>query len=99
VSETSNLGLSVEDATPWLRALVTRLDGLASDSVPVRGICWYSRGDQYDRDSGLVHPVGRVTQVGLYDADRRARPVATVYADLARRRSGRSTSLPPVQLP
>jgi len=67
--------------------------------MPVRGICWYSRGDQYDWDSGLAHPVGRVTQVGLYDAERRARQVAAVYADLARRRSGRSTSPQPVQLP
>ncbi|MEZ5294917.1 MAG: family 1 glycosylhydrolase [Ilumatobacteraceae bacterium] len=52
-----------------------------------RGICWYSRGDQFDWDSALTIPIGRVTEVGLHDADRRARPVAAAYAELARTRS------------
>ena len=53
----------------------------------MRGICWYSRGDQYDWDTALVEPVGKVTEVGLFDAERRPRPVAAAYAQLARERS------------
>lgn len=86
VSETSNLGLMVDEGPDWLDALVTTLDRLASDGLPVRGICWYSRGDQYDWDSALTVPVGKVTEVGLFDESRRRRPVADAYADLARSR-------------
>lgn len=87
VAETSNLGLPVADGPAWLAALVDGIDALASSGRPVRGICWYSRGDQYDWDSALTTPVGRVTEVGLFDADRRARPVAHDYAALASRRA------------
>jgi beta-glucosidase/6-phospho-beta-glucosidase/beta-galactosidase len=86
VSETSNLGLPVADGPRWLDALVAALDGLAADGLPVRGICWYSRGDQYDWHTALTRPVGEVTEVGLFDADRRPRPVADLYAALARAR-------------
>jgi hypothetical protein len=51
----------------------------------MRGLCWYSRGDQFDWQTGLVHPVGAVTEVGLFDAARRARPVAAEFARLAAR--------------
>ncbi|CAN5774857.1 family 1 glycosylhydrolase [soil metagenome] len=89
VAETSNLGLDVADGPRWLDALVAGLDRLTAEGLPVRGICWYSRGDQYDWDTSLAEPIGRVTEVGLFDADRRARPVATAYANLARRRQHR----------
>lgn len=83
VSETSNLSLPVEQGTEWLDALVATLDRLDADGLPVRGICWYSRGDQYDWDLGLLQPVGQVTEVGLYDAERRVRPVADAFRALA----------------
>jgi hypothetical protein len=51
--------------------------------LPVRGVCWYSRGDQYDWDSALTAPVGRVTEVGLFAADRSPRPVAARLRELA----------------
>ena len=87
VAETSNLGLPVAEGAQWLAALVGGLDRLAQAGRPVRGICWYSRGDQYDWDTALVEPVGKVTEVGLFDAERRPRPVAAAYAQLARERS------------
>ncbi|HEY8547815.1 MAG TPA: hypothetical protein VIL36_22300, partial [Acidimicrobiales bacterium] len=87
VSETSNLGLPVEDGPRWLKGLVGVLDGLLADGLPVRGICWYSRGDQYDWHTMLARPVGEVTEVGLFDADRRPRPVAEAYAHLAHTRA------------
>jgi hypothetical protein len=52
--------------------------------LPVRGLCWYSRGDQYDWDTALSQPVGRVTEVGLFDAERRPRDVASAFAALLR---------------
>jgi hypothetical protein len=83
VAETSNLGLPVGDGPRWLTALVDVLDGLAADGLPVRGICWYSRGDQVDWQTMLARPVGEVTEVGMFDAERRPRPVAAAYAELA----------------
>jgi hypothetical protein len=82
VSESSNLGLRVDEGSDWLRALAASLVALRSRGFPVRGICWYSRGDQHDWDTALTVPVGRVTEVGLFDADREPRPVAQAYASL-----------------
>jgi len=85
VSETSNLGLAVDQGSEWLAALTASIDALAASGLPVRGICWYSRGDQYDWDTALMSPIGTVTEVGLFDAQRHPRPVAQHYATLARR--------------
>lgn len=83
VAETSNLSLPVEAQIPWLETLVAGLDMLRREGFPVRGVCWYSRGDQYDWDNFLMTPVGRVTTVGLFDAERRPRPVARRFGALA----------------
>jgi hypothetical protein len=85
VAETSNLGLDVGDGAPWLEALVAGLDRMRAGGLPVRGVCWYSRGDQVDWQTMLAVPVGAITEVGLFDADRRPRPVASAYARLASR--------------
>ena len=85
VSETSNLSLPVEQGTEWLDALTASLVSLGERGLPVRGICWYSRGDQFDWDTALTVPVGAVTEVGLFDAERKQRPVADAYAALAAR--------------
>jgi len=89
VAETSNLGLPVADGENWLAALVGGLDRLRADGRPARGVCWYSRGDQYDWETALIEPVGKVTEVGLFDAGRRPRPVAAAFSHLARERAGR----------
>jgi len=85
VAETSNLSLEIEDQIPWLISLTDELRGLRADGLPVRGLCWYSRGDQFDWQTELVDPTGAVTEVGLFDTERRARPVARVLAQLASR--------------
>jgi beta-glucosidase len=87
VAETSNLSLGVEDQIPWLRALTDGLRVLRDDGLPARGLCWYSRGDQFDWQTELVNPTGAITEVGLFDAQRRARPVADVFAQFAARTS------------
>ena len=85
VAETSNLGLPVDDGPRWLGELVAGLDRLRTDGLPVRGLCWYSRGDQFDWHTMLARPVGEVTEVGLYDAARHPRAVAAAFAQLAER--------------
>ena len=83
VAETSNLSLGVDDQIPWLLSLTDALRGLRNYGLPVRGLCWYSRGDQLDWQTELVNPKGAVTEVGLFDVQRRARPVASTFARLA----------------
>ncbi len=83
VAETSNLGLPVDDGSRWLHGLTAVLERLRADGLPARGICWYSRGDQFDWHTMLLRPIGEVTEVGLFDAARIARPVAGEFARLA----------------
>jgi beta-glucosidase/6-phospho-beta-glucosidase/beta-galactosidase len=87
VSETSNLGLPVDDGPAWLARVVTAVDRLCADGLPARGVCWYSRGDQYDWQTALTVPVGAVTEVGLFDAARRRRRVGDDVARLAAERA------------
>lgn len=82
VAETSNLGLPVKEQTIWLTALTSKLGTMRAEGLPVRGLCWYSRGDQYDWDTALREPVGRVTEVGLWDAQRHPRPVVETFRRL-----------------
>ena len=84
VAETSNLGLGVDQQSAWLAAFAARLRVMRERGLPVRGLCWYSRGDQYDWDTALTQPVGRVTEVGLFTAQRQPRAVAGAFAALAR---------------
>jgi hypothetical protein len=85
VAETSNLSLGINDQIPWLLSLTDGLRKLRDEGLPVRGLCWYSRGDQFDWQTNLVDPKGAVTEVGLFDVHRQARPVAVTFAQLASR--------------
>ena len=76
ISETSNLSLPVSEQQHWLTALSAGLGRLLDDDVPVRGLCWYSRGDQFDWGTALANPTGAVTEVGLFDVHRNRRAVA-----------------------
>ncbi len=90
ISETSNLTLPISEQVPWLTQLVAGLDALAHDGLPVRGVCWYSRGDQYDWQTALTKPTGAVTEVGLFDTKRVARPVATTLQQFVSAHSARN---------
>lgn len=83
IAETSNLTLPVSDQVAWLETFAAGLDALRRDGLPARGLCWYSRGDQFDWQTALSNPVGAVTEVGLFDVDRVARPVASRFQELA----------------
>ena len=75
IAETSNLGLPVDDQVPWFEAFTNRLQLMAADGLPVRGICWYSRGDQFDWQTALTEPTGALTEVGLYSQTRDPRAI------------------------
>jgi hypothetical protein len=83
VAETSNLSLGVNDQIPWLLSLTDGLRRIHHEGLPIRGLCWYSRGDQFDWQTNLVDPTGAVTEVGLFDTQRQARPAAATFAQLA----------------
>ena len=61
----------------WIGILRMRRDG-----VPVLGFTWYSLIDQIDWDSQLGVVNNTVNACGLYDLDRKPRPVAEAYKNL-----------------
>ena len=61
----------------WVNVLAVRAAG-----VPVLGFTWYSLIDQVDWDTQLAERNGRVQGCGLYDLDRRPRPVAAEFRQL-----------------
>ena len=58
----------------WANVLRVRNDG-----VPIVGFTWYSLTDQVDWDTALREQHGRVNPLGLYDLDRKIRPVGSAY--------------------
>ena len=57
---------------------------LKDDGVPILGFTWYSLTDQVDWDTALREHNGRVNPLGLYDLDRKIRPVGEAYRTLVR---------------
>ena len=58
----------------WLNILQMRKEG-----VPVLGFTWYSLIDQIDWDTELAEKNNRVNECGLFDLNRKPRPVADAY--------------------
>jgi beta-glucosidase/6-phospho-beta-glucosidase/beta-galactosidase len=81
-TETNQLGGN--DAVRWLRNQWLCLVKLKEDGVPLVGFTWYSLVDQVDWDSALRQNAGRVNPLGLYDLDRKIRPVGEAYKELIR---------------
>ena len=71
-----------EKAPMWLFKEWANLVRLKEDGIPVVGFTWYSLTDQIDWDSALRDDAGRVNACGLYDLDRRIRPVGQAYKGL-----------------
>jgi len=61
----------------WVNVLRMRRDG-----VPVLGFTWYSLCDQVDWDTQLAQKHGHVNACGLFDMERKPRPVANAYQEL-----------------
>jgi hypothetical protein len=71
-------------AVSWLRKQWTNAVELKQEGVPIVGFTWYSLTDQVDWDTALRESAGRVNPLGLFDLDRKIRPVGEAYRDLIR---------------
>jgi beta-glucosidase/6-phospho-beta-glucosidase/beta-galactosidase len=71
-----------EEAPKWLWKQWINILRMRSDGVPVLGFTWYSLIDQVDWDSELAEKKGNVNECGLYDLNRKPRPVAEAYRQL-----------------
>ena len=77
----TNLG-DARRASEWLRKQWANINRLRLDGVPIVGFTWYSLTDQVDWDSALREDAGHVIACGLYDLERRIRPVGESYREL-----------------
>lgn len=71
-----------ENAPVWLRKQWENMLRLREDGVPIIGFTWYSLTDQIDWDTALREDNGNVNPLGLYDLNRKIRPVGTAYKKL-----------------
>jgi beta-glucosidase len=71
-----------DEAPIWLRKQWENMLRLRDDGVPIIGFTWYSLTDQIDWDHALRLDRGRVNPLGLYDLQRRIRPVGKAYKKL-----------------
>lgn len=73
-----------EMACQWLWKQWANVLRIRRDGIPVVGFTWYSLTDQMDWDTQLAEKNGRVNECGLYDLERRPRPVTAAYRQLLR---------------
>ncbi|MBC7744662.1 MAG: family 1 glycosylhydrolase [Flavobacterium sp.] len=66
----------------WLNKQWANVRKLKHDGVPIFGFTWYSLTDQVDWDSALRKDAGNINALGLYDLDRKIRPVGIAYKRL-----------------
>ena len=66
----------------WLKKEWSNMLRLKKDGVPIIGFTWYSLVDQVDWDTALREDNGHVNSLGLYDLDRKIRPVGEAYRGL-----------------
>jgi beta-glucosidase/6-phospho-beta-glucosidase/beta-galactosidase len=77
-------GPNGDEAVKWLRKQWANVLRVRNDGVPIIGFTWYSLTDQVDWDSTLRENKGHVNMLGLYDLNRRIRPVGEAYRQLIR---------------
>ncbi len=77
-------GPSGDEAVQWLWKQWANVLRVRNKGVPIVGFTWYSLTDQIDWDIALREERNRVHPVGLYDLDRKPRPVGLAYRQLIR---------------
>jgi beta-glucosidase len=77
-----NQGPLGTEAVDWLWKEWANVLRVRNDGVPVVGFTWYSLTDQVDWDSALREKNGNVNPLGLFDLDRKIRPVGEAYKRL-----------------
>ncbi|HRO67539.1 MAG TPA: hypothetical protein PL182_08250, partial [Pseudobdellovibrionaceae bacterium] len=55
---------------------------IRNKGIPIVGFTWYSLTDQVDWDTALREENSRVDPLGLFDLDRKIRPVGEAYKKL-----------------
>ena len=71
-----------DESVNWLWKQWANVLRVRNDGVPIVGFTWYSLTDQMDWDIALRQRNDRVWPVGLYDLNRKIRPVGTAYKQL-----------------
>ena len=71
-----------DEAVQWLWKQWANVLRLRNDGIPMLGFTWYSIIDQVDWQHALRENRGDLTPVGLFDLDRRIRPVGETYRQL-----------------
>lgn len=71
-----------DEAVYWLWKEWANVLRVRNNGVPIVGFTWYSLTDQVDWDTALREDNGNVNAVGLYDLNRRIRPVGKAYKQL-----------------
>ena len=75
-------GPNGDEAATWLWKEWVNVLHLRNTGMPIVGFTWYSLTDQVDWDTALREDNGRIHPVGLYDLDRKIRPVGEAYRQL-----------------
>jgi beta-glucosidase len=75
-------GPAGDEAVYWLWKQWANVLRVRNSGVPIVGFTWYSLTDQVDWDTALREDNGRVNPLGLYDMDRKIRPVGVAYQKL-----------------
>ena len=70
------------EAVDWLKKEWANVLRVRNNGVPPIGFTWYSLTDQVDWDSALRVNNGHVNALGLFDLERRIRPVGVAYREL-----------------
>jgi beta-glucosidase len=70
------------EAVDWLWKQWANVLRVRNDGVPIVGFTWYSLIDQVDWDVALRQQNGRINPRGLYDMDRKIRPVGRAFKQL-----------------
>ena len=66
----------------WLKKEWSNIYRFKQDGFPIVGFTWFSLLDQVDWDSALRNNAGNVNPLGLYDLNRKIRPVGVAYKRL-----------------
>ncbi len=70
------------NSVSWLYKEWANLYRFKQDGFPIVGFTWYGLLDQVDWDTALRQNNGTVNPLGLYDLDRKIRPVGEAYKKL-----------------
>jgi len=73
-----------DKAPAWLFKEWCNMLMLKNSGIPILGFTWYSLTDQVDWDTQLRENNGNVNELGLYDLNRKIRPVGERYKQLVR---------------